>query len=413
MIVRDLRGKTMNDNCLAAVRINQDLCSRCTVCFSLCPFQAIERQPDGGRLSIDIQKCQVCGICSSACPVSAIETAFYDHDGLLDHLRAERKDVNAKTLVLMCRGNSPCNGEVQDILAGQGLGGTAYIPMRVPCAGRIPTDFVFNALSSGINNIISIQCQDEFCRMKEGTKIGTRRMLLGQAVIRQLGYPENALQVVKYSRKVVRNNQECVGCGKCVFICPYGAIRSESFSTPVTDAGKCMGCGACQTVCPHQAIYVQGFEFNDILASYGGVAERMKAGGGRAPVLVLSCQWSEYSALDDPARALRGKNAMVMEVPCFKGMDPVHVVSAFERGFEGVMAVICSAKDCKLQQGRDASERQLEVLMTYLKRLGLLDRFEMHELSPRCEGEFSAKFEAFYEKISRLPVRTAAAREAR
>jgi coenzyme F420-reducing hydrogenase delta subunit/Pyruvate/2-oxoacid:ferredoxin oxidoreductase delta subunit len=238
-------------------------------------------------------------------------------------------------------------------------------------------------------------------------------MLLGQAVIRQLGYPENALQVVKYSRKVVRNNEECVGCGKCVFICPYSAIRSESFSTPVTDAGKCMGCGACQTVCPHHAIYVQGFEFNDILASYGGVAERMKAGGGRAPVLVLSCQWSEYSALDDPARALRGKNAMVMEVPCFKGMDPVHVVSAFERGFEGVMAVICSAKDCKLQQGRDASERQLEVLMTYLKRLGLLDRFEMHELSPRCEGEFSAKFEEFYEKISRLPVRAAVPREVR
>ena len=51
--------------------------------------------------------------------------------------------------------------------------------------------------------------------------------------------------------------------------------------------------------------------------------------------------------------------------------------------------------------------------MTYLKRLGLLDRFEMHELSPRCEGEFSAKFEEFYEKISRLPVRAAVPREVR
>jgi Fe-S-cluster-containing hydrogenase component 2 len=33
---------------------------------------------------------------------------------------------------------------------------------------------------------------------------------------------------VKYSRKAVRDNRECVGCGKCVFICPYGAIKAEA-----------------------------------------------------------------------------------------------------------------------------------------------------------------------------------------
>jgi coenzyme F420-reducing hydrogenase delta subunit len=399
----------MNENCLATVRINQDLCSRCMVCFSLCPFDAVDRQPEDGRLSIDIQKCQVCGICNSACPVSSIEMSYYDYEGLLDYVRSARKDMNVDTLVVMCRSNSPSNGDVKDILADQGLGGRGYIPMRVPCAGRIPTHFIFNALKSGMRNIVSIQCHDEFCRMKEGTKIGTRRMLLGQAVIGQLGYPEDALKVVKYSRKVVRNNKECVGCGKCAFICPYDAIKSEPFSTPTTDAEKCMGCGACQIVCPHNAIHVKGYEFEDILASYGAAAENMKARGGKPPVLVLSCQWSEYSALDNPEKTVKGKNAMILEVPCFKGMDPVHVVSAFERGFEGVMAVICSAQDCKLHQGRDTSERQLEVLMTYLKRLDLLDRFEIHELSPRCEGEFFQKFEAFYEKIALLPPRSIAA----
>ena len=60
----------MNDNCLTAVRIKQDLCSRCEVCYSLCPFDAIVRQAEEGRLNIDIQKCQICGICYSACPVS-------------------------------------------------------------------------------------------------------------------------------------------------------------------------------------------------------------------------------------------------------------------------------------------------------------------------------------------------------
>jgi coenzyme F420-reducing hydrogenase delta subunit len=337
--------------------------------------------------------------------------SYYDYEGLLDYVRSASKDVKSETLVLMCRGNSPRDGEVEDILAGQGLNGTDYIPMRVPCAGRIPTNFVFHALKSGVKNIVSIQCHDEFCRMKEGTKIGTRRMLLGSAVIHQLGYPEDALKVVKYSRKVVRNNKECVGCGKCVFICPYNAIRAEPFSTPTTDPEKCMGCGACQIVCPHHAIHVKGYEFEDIMASYGGAAEVMKGRGSRSSVLVIVCQWSEYSGLDNPEKALKGKDAMILEVPCFKGMDPVHVVSAFERGFDGVMAVICSAQDCKLHHGRDTSERQLNVLMAYLKKLDLLDRFEIHELSPRSEGEFVSKFEAFYERIAVMPPRTVSAQK--
>lgn len=393
----------MNDNCLAAVSINQDLCSRCKVCYSLCPFDAIYQQPEDGRIKIDIQKCQVCGICSSSCPVSAIEMAYYDHQGLLEHLRSTTGNNDAETLVMMCRGNSPSNTDVEDILEGQGLGGTSYIPMRVPCAGRIPLDFIFNVLRSGVKNIVSIQCQDGFCRMKEGTAIETRRMLLGMAVIKQFGYPENALKVVKYSRKAVWVTDECVGCDKCVFICPYDAIKAEPFSSPSVDADKCVGCGACQLVCPHNAIQVKGYEFDKVLSSYCEAVDRMKAQVNRPAILIFSCQWSEFSFLDDPERMLKGKNAKVLEVPCFKGMDPVHVVKAFQGGFDGVMAVVCSADDCKLQKGRDVAERQMDVLHTYLNKLGLLDRFEFHELSPRCEGEFTMKFDAFCDRIAALP----------
>ena len=137
----------MKDNCLAAVKINQDLCSRCKVCYSLCPFESIREREDG-RIEIDIQKCQVCGICYSACPASAIEMAYYDYDGLLDYVRTA--SPSASTLVMMCRGNSPSSGEVEDILADHGLDTKDHIPLRIPCAGRVPTDFIFRALSSGI-----------------------------------------------------------------------------------------------------------------------------------------------------------------------------------------------------------------------------------------------------------------------
>ena len=57
----------MSEECLAVVDINQDLCSRCSVCYSFCPYDAIKRDSETGEVEIDIQKCQVCGICSSAC----------------------------------------------------------------------------------------------------------------------------------------------------------------------------------------------------------------------------------------------------------------------------------------------------------------------------------------------------------
>lgn len=391
----------MKEECLAAVKIDQDLCSRCKVCYSLCPFDAIGQSAEDNRIRIDIQKCQVCGICYSACPVSAIEMAYYTVEDLMEQVLARVREDKARTLVVMCRGNSLSRGELEELLVEQGLESKDYVQLRVPCAGRIPTDLLFSALQSGVQNILSVQCQDGFCRMKEGTAIETRRLLLGKAVAQQLGYPEDTFKVVKYSRKAVWINDECVGCDKCVFVCPYEAIIAEPFSSPTVVQEKCVGCGACQMVCPHSAIQVKGFEFERVLTSYCDAAAKMKADGRRA-VLVLSCQWSEFSALDDP-EALRGKNAMVLEVPCIKGLDPVHVVKAFQRGFDGVMAIVCPEKDCKLQKGRDTAERQVEVLRKYLKALKLQDRFEIHELSPRCEGEFVSKFDAFREKVAKMP----------
>ncbi|MCW4007567.1 MAG: hydrogenase iron-sulfur subunit [Candidatus Bathyarchaeota archaeon] len=393
----------MSEKCFAAVEINQDLCSRCCVCHSICPFEAINYDREKDRVEIDIQKCQVCGICASACPVAAIEIAYYDYEQLVDYVECARKKMNSDTLVLMCRGNSPSTCEVEEILADQGLNIKNYVPLRLPCSGRVPTDFIFKTLSSGVKNIVSIQCEDKFCRYKEGTKINARRFQLSKNVLKQLGFDENTLTVVKYSRKAVYKTEECVGCDKCVFICPYNAIKAEPFSTPRIVYEDCVGCGACALVCPHKAIEVKGYEFDNVLQRYGQAAKAMKARNGQPAVLVFSCQWSEFSALDNPNSVLAGKNALILEVPCFKGMDPVHVVNALECGFDGVMGVVCAAEDCKLSEGRDIAERNMVVLKDVLKKKGLLNRFELFELSPRCEGEFKAKFESFYQKIAAMP----------
>ncbi|MDD4325867.1 MAG: hydrogenase iron-sulfur subunit [Candidatus Bathyarchaeia archaeon] len=392
----------MSEECLAVIEINQDLCSRCYVCQSVCPYDAIKRD-ENGKVEIDIKECQVCGICYSACPVSAIKMKYYTYDELTDYVKKEKKkSPQTDALVLMCRGNSPSTGEIKDILKEQGLEVNDYISLRLPCAGRVPTDFVFEALNSGIKNVVSIQCEDDFCRYKEGTKVNTRRLILARNVLKQLGYGDDALKVIKFSRKVIYDVLECVGCGKCVFICPYNALEFEPFATPKVIEDKCVGCGACQLVCPHHAIQVKGFEFETVLKRYCEKAKQLKESGKGPSILAFICQWSEFSTLDNPQKVLEGKNVIALEVPCFKSLDPVHVVNALSCGFDGVMAVMCSSKDCKLQEGRDTAERNLNVTLDVLKKNGLLERFEFYEESPRCEGEFQQKMGVFQQKILNL-----------
>jgi coenzyme F420-reducing hydrogenase delta subunit len=393
----------MGEERAVVVSINQDYCSRCSICYSICPYEAIKREAETGKVEIDIRKCQVCGICYSACPVFAIEILYYDYDSLVGYVEETRRRVNAETLVLMCRGNSPSTREVEEILAEQGLSIKDYIPLRLPCSGRVPTEFIFKVLGLGIKNIVSIQCEDAFCRFKEGTKINTRRLFLGRRVLEELGFDKDAVRVVKYSRKVVYDTAKCVGCDKCVFICPYAAIEAEHFATPRILYDYCMGCGACALVCPHHAIQVKGFEFENVLKRYCDSAVRLRAEGKKPLILVFCCQWSEFSALDNPEGVLFKRNAVVLEVPCFKALDPVHVVNALMNGFDGVMAIVCSAEDCKLQEGRDIAERNMTVLKDALKKMNLLERFTLYEASPREAGAFEKKLDEFMRKISALP----------
>lgn len=52
---------------------------------------------------------------------------------------------------------------------------------------------------------------------------------------------------------VILNELTCIGCGKCVNVCPYNAITLDK-KFPIFNHDLCWGCGRCFNLCPSESI---------------------------------------------------------------------------------------------------------------------------------------------------------------
>jgi coenzyme F420-reducing hydrogenase delta subunit len=366
-------------------------CAKCLTCVRSCPFDAITYDKEN-KISIDLKLCQLCGICAGVCPEYNIEIKYYNTKALVEHIKSESEKLGTDNLVIMCRGSSPQSCEVLDVLKEQNI--EKFVPLRLPCVGRISVEFFLQAIYEGIKNIAIIQCDENFCRMDRGSEVAQKNVMRTQEILKKLGFEDASIQVVKNPQKAIYFTEDCVGCDKCGFICPYDAIELEELATPKIVMEKCNGCGACALVCPHMAIQLRGFEYKDSTQKL----EDYKVQGKEPSILVFCCQWSEFSALDK-SQCDVVNSATIVEVPCANGLDPTLILGALSKGYDGVIAFICSEADCKSKEGRATYDANASAMMNVLKNLNLLNRFEMHLVSPRDIGDFNIKLNAFSEKI--------------
>ena len=220
--------------------LNEDRCIRCLTCYRACPFEAISLNE--GKVSLNIEKCQLCGICASVCPMYNIDIDYYDTEWLIDRVRSQKESLGAETLVVMCRASSPASCDIVDVLKEQEV--SKFVPLRLPCVGRVPVEFYLRALLIGMKKIILVQCDDASCRCKKGSENSTHNLSRLEGLLKEAGYGNNVITLIKNSSKAIYHTEKCVGCDKCEFICPYDAIVAQPLATPEINPEKCRGCGA-------------------------------------------------------------------------------------------------------------------------------------------------------------------------
>lgn len=64
------------DNLSQNIVRNQDRCTHCGACTSICPSSALYVSRPSMEVIFDDDKCVVCGVCLRTCPVKAIELNF-------------------------------------------------------------------------------------------------------------------------------------------------------------------------------------------------------------------------------------------------------------------------------------------------------------------------------------------------
>lgn len=369
----------------SALKLNEESCSGCAVCSSVCPFEAIRKDPETGKMLLEIEKCQVCAICYSSCPAKAIDIIYYDMHSLTRYLENAKEEYKSDSLAIMCKGSAP---DFQDV--GKLFGVSKFIPLSVPCVGRIPPELLLKAVSLlGMKNIYVLACDEDYCRFERGSAITGRRVTALNVFLEELGYARELIKLKRNSLKVKADRNKCITCGNCVFYCPYDAAKLEQGAASF-DLELCRGCGLCVTLCPAFALDLEHWEQERISTL---ISESPKE-KGKASILVLRCQWSVFPGLDEEFDS----NVRVIDVPCAGRVDPLHIVEALQNGMDGIMIAACPQEDCRSKTGSKEAQRSITALKKTLSQIGLEERLHFCSVAPRYP-------EAFREELNQFKVR--------
>jgi coenzyme F420-reducing hydrogenase delta subunit/ferredoxin len=213
----------------------------------------------------------------------------------------------------------------------------------------------------------------------------------------------------------------CRACGTCVDICEFGApeLRGQDPQrTSWIDPAICTGCATCAAHCPSGAIvagYTTDAQLERMLeAALGspgplvGEANPLELASatdpGRLRVVVLTCNWGAYSALEAAGRDRLAYSASTrpIKVMCLGQLSPGLILKALEKGADGVLLVGCPPGECHYEFGNRHAEEVFAQAREIALRLGVGEERLQFASAAAGEGQgFVERVQAFCQGLNR------------
>ncbi len=189
----------------------------------------------------------------------------------------------------------------------------------------------------------------------------------------------------------------CIGCMRCVKVCPFGAIEPTG---PVKEGvvriheAACMGCGTCAAECNFSAIDMPYFTKDQILAQVDAALEDRPA----EKCLVFTCNWCSYAGADLAGIEKRQypSSARIIRTMCSARFEESFIERAFERSAGAVLITGCrlteTGSDCHYNYANRLTDKRFKHWSRKYERKGIApERLQLRWISAAEGKEFAEK----------------------
>ncbi len=201
--------------------------------------------------------------------------------------------------------------------------------------------------------------------------------------------------------------EKCIFCGRCVPVCPFGAIEMLG---PVKQGpirfieAACQGCGTCAAECNYDAITMPYFTKEQILAQIdAALAERPQE-----KVLVFACNWCSYAGADQAGveKIQYPTSARIIRSMCSGRVEEDFIARAFELGAGAVLVTGCRlterGSDCHYINANVQTQKRFQFWRRKFERKGIApDRLQLQWISASEGREFARKVREMDEVVRR------------
>ena len=205
-------------------------------------------------------------------------------------------------------------------------------------------------------------------------------------------------EIEKEPLTAIYDPEMCVGCMRCVKVCPYGAIEQigavgEKGSIQIIEAA-CMGCGTCAAECRFGAIEMPFFTSKQLVAQIDAALDEKP----EEKCIVFTCNWCSYAGADLAGIEKRQYPplARIIRTMCSARFEEGFVAHAFEKGAGAVLITGCrlteTGSDCHYNHANELTLKRFQQWQRKFQKKGIQpERLQLAWVSAAEGKEFAEK----------------------